>query len=155
VSAAAGIAVLATALATVTVAFAGVQDAAPAARSAPTAARSVWDGVFTEAQAARGQERYRTSCATCHAEDLLGANGPAVVGPEFLDRWNGTTVLDMVQTIRQSMPLEAPDSLGLPAYVDIVTFLLKSSGSPAGGAELSTDDTALRQVLVTSHGARR
>jgi mono/diheme cytochrome c family protein len=151
-SAAAGIAVLVTALTTVTVAFAGIQDAASAA---PTAARSVWDGVFTEAQAARGQERYRTFCATCHAEDLLGANGPAVVGQEFLDRWNGTTVLDMVQTIRQSMPLEAPDSLGVPAYVDIVSFLLKSNGGPAGAAELPTDDTALRQVLVTSHGPRR
>ncbi len=151
-SAAAGIAVLIAALTTVTVAFAGVQHAEPATT---TAAKSVWDGVFTEAQAARGQELYRTSCATCHAEDLLGANGPAVVGQEFLDRWNGTTVLDMVQTIRQSMPLEAPDSLGVPAYVEIVTFLLKSSGSPAGAAELPTDDAALRQVLVTSHGPRR
>ena len=145
-------AAMAAALTTATVAFAGVQDATSAA---PAAARSVWDGVFTEAQAARGQERYRTSCGTCHADDLLGANGPALVGQEFLERWNGTTVLDMVQTIKRSMPLEAPDSLGVAAYVDIVTFLLKSNGSPTGVSELPTDDVALRQVLVTSHGPRR
>jgi len=149
--AAAGVAVvtaIAAALSTVTVAFAGVQ-------AAPAAARTVWDGVFTEAQAARGQERYRTSCATCHAEDLLGANGPALVGQEFLDRWKGSMAFDMVKTIKQSMPLEAPDSLGVPAYVDVVAFLLKSNGSPAGASELPTDDAALRQILVTSHGPGR
>ena len=57
----------------------------------------------------------------------------------------------MVQVIRQSMPQEAPDSLGLPAYVDIVAFLLKSNGGPAGASELPTEPDALRKILVASH----
>jgi len=122
---------------------AGAQGAAPA--------KSIWDGAFTEGQAARGQERYRTACAACHAEDLLGAQGPALVGQAFLDRWAGSTVFDMVQVIKQSMPQEAPDSLGLPAYVDVVSYLLKSNGSPAGPSELPTGPDALRQILVPSH----
>jgi len=122
---------------------AGAQGAAPA--------RSIWDGAFTEGQATRGQTRYRTACAACHAEDLLGAQGPALVGQAFLDRWAGSTVFDMVQVIKQSMPQEAPDSLGMPAYVDIVSYLLKSNGSPAGAAELPTEPDALRQILVASH----
>jgi mono/diheme cytochrome c family protein len=122
---------------------AGAQAAAPA--------RSIWDGAFTEGQATRGQERYRTACAACHAEDLLGAQGPALVGQAFLDRWAGSTVFEMVQVIKQSMPQEAPDSLGLPAYVDIVSYLLKSNGSPAGTSELPSDAAALKQILVSSH----
>jgi mono/diheme cytochrome c family protein len=121
----------------------GAQGAAPA--------KSIWDGAFTDGQAARGQERYRTACATCHAEDLLGAQGPALVGQAFLDRWAGSTVFDMVQVIKQSMPQEAPDSLGLPAYVDVVSYLLKSNGSPAGPSELPAAPDALRQILVSSH----
>jgi cytochrome c len=128
-------------------------EAGDAQESAP--ARSIWDGAFTEGQAMRGQERYRTACATCHAEDLLGAQGPALVGQAFLDRWAGSTVFDMVQVIKQSMPQEAPDSLGLPAYVDVVSYLLKSNGSPAGPSELPAAPDALRQILVTSHAPVR
>ena len=128
-------------------------DAAGAQGAAP--AKSIWDGAFTEGQAARGQERYRTACGACHAEDLLGAQGPALVGQAFLDRWAGSTVFDMVQVIKQSMPQEAPDSLGLPAYVDIVSYLLKSNGSPAGPSELPAGPDALRQILVTSHAPVR
>jgi ankyrin repeat protein len=125
--------------------------AAPrAAQNTPAAAKSIWDGAFTEGQAARGQERYRTACAACHAEDLLGAQGPALAGQAFLDRWAGSSVFDMVQVIKQSMPQEAPDSLGMPAYVDIVAYLLKSNGGPAGSSELPTEADALRQILVAS-----
>ncbi len=85
------------------------------------------------------------------AEDLLGAQGPALVGQAFLDRWAGSTVFDMVQVIKQSMPQEAPDSLGMPAYVDVVTYLLKSNGGPAGASELPADAEALRKILVASH----
>jgi ankyrin repeat protein len=120
----------------------------PAAAQAAAAAKSIWDGAYTEGQASRGQERYRTACGACHAEDLLGAQGPALAGQAFLDRWTGSTVFDMVQVIKQSMPQEAPDSLGMPAYVDIVAYLLKSNGGPAGSSELPTEADALRQILV-------
>ena len=97
----------------------------------------------------------RRQCAACHAEDLLGASGPALAGQAFLDRWNGSTVLDMVQVIKQSMPQEAPDSLGMPAYVDIVSYLLKANGSPAGATELPVENDALRQILMASRAPGR
>ena len=105
-------------------------------------------GVFTEAQATRGQKAYAESCARCHAEDLLGATGPALVGDFFANRFVGSNVQDMVKTIRRSMPQEAPDSLGTPMYVDIVSFILKSNFSPSGSAELPTDAEALQQIEV-------
>ena len=118
--------------------------------------RTIWDGVFSDAQAARGQQAYRQSCAKCHAEDLLGTgNAPALVGEAFLGRFDRGTADDVVQTIRQTMPQEAPDSLGAAAYVDVVAYLFKANGSPAGAADLPVDRATLKEVLVTSKDERR
>ncbi|HEY1304524.1 MAG TPA: cytochrome c [Vicinamibacterales bacterium] len=113
--------------------------------------RTIWDGVFNEAQATRGQNGYKQSCAPCHKADLLGDTGaPALAGPEFFSRWNGSSADDLVKTIRASMPQDAPDTLGTQAYVDLVAFLIKSNGAPAGASELSMDSAALKQVMVSN-----
>jgi mono/diheme cytochrome c family protein len=118
--------------------------------------RTIWDGVFSEAQAMRGQQGYRQSCAKCHAEDLLGTgNAPALAGEPFLGRFDRASVDDVLQTVRQTMPQEAPDSLGSAAYVDIVAYLFKANGSPAGVADLPVDRGVLKQVLVTVKEERR
>ena len=101
---------------------------------------TIWDGVFTEAQAKRGEETYAKSCAKCHAEDLLGStNAPALVGQPFFARFDRTSADDVLDVIRRTMPQEAPDTLGMPAYADIVSYLFKANGAPAGKAELPTD----------------
>jgi len=113
--------------------------------------KTIWDGVFTEPQAARGEQIYKKSCATCHKEDHLGDSGtPALAGPEFLNRFNGSSVDDLLQTVRVSMPQDAPDSLGTPAYVDLISHLLKVNGSPAGADELPQDREKLKQIRVTN-----
>ena len=91
--------------------------------------------------------RLKPVAGSCSAESDMDDNKNL---PAFLERWNGQTAFDMVQLIKQSMPQEAPDSLGQPVYVDIVAFLLKTNGLPAGTAELPADDAALKQVQVTS-----
>jgi S-disulfanyl-L-cysteine oxidoreductase SoxD len=129
----------------------GLAGSAELALGGGAGARTNWAGVFTEAQAARGQQAYAQACAACHEEDLLGGGfGPALVGQPFRDRWDGQTVHDMVQTIRRTMPQEAPDSLGTQAYVDIVSYLLRMNESPAGSRELPLEPERLREVLVTS-----
>jgi S-disulfanyl-L-cysteine oxidoreductase SoxD len=113
--------------------------------------RTIWDGVFSDQQASRGQAGYKQACAACHADDLLGtSNAPPLVGEGFLVRFNRSTADDVVQTVRQTMPQEAPDSLSVEAYVDIVTYLFKANGSPAGTGELPADRAILKQVLVTA-----
>jgi ankyrin repeat protein len=121
-------------------------------RTAAQDARStIWDGVFTEAQAKRGEDAYAKSCAKCHAEDLLGStNAPALVGQPFFARFDRQTADDMIDVIRRTMPQEAPDTLGMPAYADIASHLFKANGAPAGNAELPTDRAKLREILVTS-----
>jgi S-disulfanyl-L-cysteine oxidoreductase SoxD len=124
--------------------------AAPAAAQAGRP-RTIWDGVYTEAQAARGESHYRASCAKCHSDDLMGEReAPALVGPRFAERWKGVTAADMLQDTRRTMPQEAPDSLGTSTYVDLIAFMLKSNGSPAGATELPPDEQVLKQIQVTS-----
>ena len=121
----------------------------PAAQGA--AARTIWDGVFTQAQALRGRDQYMKSCASCHKADLLGESAaPPLAGPEFSQRWTGSNVDDLLTTIRRSMPQDAPDSLGTPAYADIVSFLLSINGSPAGESELPLESGALKQIQFTA-----
>ena len=116
---------------------------------------TVWDGVFTEAQASRGEAAYGHSCSTCHKDDLLGSGtAPALAGEEFFRRWNDSTVDDIVQTMKGSMPQEAPGSLEAQIYVDIVTYLLKASGSPTGSTELKADRDRLKQVRITPPPSR-
>jgi S-disulfanyl-L-cysteine oxidoreductase SoxD len=115
------------------------------------AKRTMWDGVFTDAQAVRGQNAYKASCAPCHKADLLGDTGaPALAGQEFFSRWNGSSADDLVKTIRASMPQDAPDTLGTQTYVDLVSFLLKSNGASSGAEELSIESAALKQVMVSN-----
>ena len=68
-----------------------------AAMSALAAApRSVWEGVYSKAQAERGLKAYREECLKCHGETLLGGEGgPAISGDEFLSKWNGKTAGDL------------------------------------------------------------
>jgi uncharacterized protein len=125
--------------------------AVPAAPAQAGKPRTIWDGVFTEAQAARGESHYRATCSKCHSDDLMGdREAPALVGPRFAERWKGVTAADMLQDTRRTMPQEAPDSLGTPAYVDLIAFILKSNGSPAGASELPVDEQVLKQIQVTS-----
>jgi ankyrin repeat protein len=122
------------------------------AQAAPAAGgRTIWDGVFTDEQAGRGSKIYAVSCAPCHKTDLLGDSGtPALAGADFFSRFSGSSVDDLVKTIRASMPQDAPDSLGTPAYVDLVGYLLKANGGQAGAAELSQDSAVLKQIRITN-----
>jgi ankyrin repeat protein len=117
----------------------------------PPARTPIWNGVYTDAQAARGQAAYRQSCAHCHSEDLLGErSAPALVGQPFSVRWANLPVAEMLQVIRRTMPQEAPDTLGTEMYVDIISYMLKVNGAPTGASELPSDMSKLEHIVVTN-----
>jgi mono/diheme cytochrome c family protein len=109
-------------------------------------ARSVLDGVFTDAQAKRGQDVYTANCAHCHGDALQGGDEAPPLGPAFISGWKGSTVGALVGKIRRSMPDDAPASLTDQQYTDVVTFLLGSSRYPSGKTELPID--AEKQKLI-------
>jgi ankyrin repeat protein len=121
------------------------QTEAPAGRGE----RTLRDGVYSDAQATRGELHYRSSCGRCHSDDLMGdRDAPALVGAAFTTRWGGQTVDDLLQTVKRTMPQEAPDTLGVAAYTDIVGFMIKSNGHPAGAADLPTEGESLKAIRI-------
>jgi S-disulfanyl-L-cysteine oxidoreductase SoxD len=109
--------------------------------------KTVWDGVYSEAQAKRGEEAYTADCASCHQADLGGDGfAPALSGPEFSSAWNDLSLGDLFDRIRQSMPPTDPAAVPPAAKVDIVAFLLKGNKMPAGTTELPTEAEALKQI---------
>jgi S-disulfanyl-L-cysteine oxidoreductase SoxD len=115
------------------------------------AERSVWTGVFSEAQVQRGAAIYNRECSTCHGEKLKGAEGaPALTGPDFLASWNNRTVGDLFDRIRQTMPAppEQPGKLTPQQNADVVACILSENGFPAGAAELPSDLALLKQIRI-------
>ena len=113
--------------------------------------RSVWDKVYTEAQASRGEELYGRHCAECHGPGLDGdavTEIPALALDSFMQRWSTKNVDDLLARMQRAMPPNAPGSLTRPQYVDLVAYLLKSNGFPAGFDALGTDSERLRQILI-------
>ena len=113
--------------------------------------RSVWDGVYTEEQAGRGERTYTQACSACHLGDLLGDGfAPSLVGAAFSFRWTDLSVGDIFATIRATMPQGAPASLSPQAYVDLAAFLLSVNDYPAGNEELEPDVPTLEQIRIES-----
>jgi mono/diheme cytochrome c family protein len=132
----------------VAVAGAGVVAATLSAAQDGTR-RSVWDGVYTEAQAMRGERDYGRSCERCHGVDLTGdplTEIPALQSAPFVEHWQGKTLKDLFDVIKRSMPADEPDSLTTRAYVDIVAYLLSANHFPTGGQELSREPADLQQI---------
>src|SRR3954467_5216444 len=73
--------------------------------------RTTWDGVYTEAQAARGATVYAATCAQCHGPTLSGAEGPPLTGVDFASNWNGLSLGELFERVRTSMPPDDPSRL--------------------------------------------
>jgi mono/diheme cytochrome c family protein len=124
-----------------------------AIRSARAAgpAKTTLDGVFTDAQAARGKAQYNTSCSTCHMEDLSGS-GQALplAGDAFMDVWEGQSVADLLGLVQGTMPQDKPGTLTSQEALDIITYILQQNKFPAGKEELKNDPDALKNILITN-----
>jgi quinoprotein glucose dehydrogenase len=121
-----------------------------------SASASVWDGVYSEAQARRGEEVYRQACANCHGPELEGADmTPGLTGGVFTSNWNDLTLGDLFERIRTTMPLDKPGSVSRQQNADLVAFLLKANQWPAGTTELTRELGALKQIRIQSSRPER
>jgi quinoprotein glucose dehydrogenase len=116
---------------------------------AQDASRSVWSGVYTQAQADRGKALYDTNCALCHGGSLGGSDmSPPLAGDRFMGAWRGQTVGDLFTRTKTTMPANDPGSLGSAAVADITAYMLSVNRVPAGQAELARDAGALQQIRI-------
>ena len=114
--------------------FSGALVAAAQGASSP----SIGSGVFTAAQAKRGDDAYQASCSGCHGSDLRATDAEAVdlTGPGLRAKWSGKTLGERFERIRDTMPLGNANSLGDKTYMDILAFILQFNGVPPGNQEL-------------------
>lgn len=114
--------------------------------------RTVWDGVYTEAQAERGQKAFVLNCGGCHRDDMSGGDDsePPLRGDHFTVKWEGAPVAALYDFMANSMPKSRPGSLALETCVDILAFMLKANGMPSGKAELTTNIDALDAITFTA-----
>jgi mono/diheme cytochrome c family protein len=115
--------------------------AAVAAEAQNASSPSIWSGVFTAEQAKRGNDAYQASCSGCHGSDLRATDPEAVdlTGPAIRAKWNGKSLQDRFETIRDTMPPGNGNSLGDKTYMDILAFILQSNEFPAGNQELAPE----------------
>jgi mono/diheme cytochrome c family protein len=121
-----------------------------AAQESP-AKRSVWDGVYSEDQARRGETQYSRNCQACHGQDLSGNpvdEVPSLAWEGFLTQWNDRTVKDLLDTVKRSMPKDNPGGLNARAYVDVIAYLLQANKFPSGPKDLSLNTDALAQIVI-------
>ena len=129
-------------------AFVGASPSPPQAEG-QAAVRSVWSGVYTDAQARRGHGAYLNDCARCHGENLMGGDDASpLAGEAFLSNWDGRTMADLFDRIRRSMPDDDPGSLPNEQVADVLAYLLNENGFPPGSRELAHEIAPLKQIRI-------
>jgi mono/diheme cytochrome c family protein len=133
------------------------------------APRTVQDGVFSDAQATRGQALYAQRCAGCHGPALAGGQAPPLAGDAFTTKWRLEPLSALFIKIRYTMPPSPPASApaggGLVAATpfapqlsaeqgaDLVAHVLKTNGFPAGKADFPAADAVTSTIGWPDAGA--
>jgi len=99
------------------------------------------DGIYTVAQAERGEEVYHELCAECHeTEDWTES--------AFLGRWQDQSTFQLWYYINDRMPYENPWSLTRQQVTDVMTYILHLNGLPSGSEELGVTDDDIDKYWI-------
>ena len=100
---------------------------------------------FSTAQADRGRNVFRSTCTECHYSSEFNDR-------QFKFKWRRRTAGDLFEMVSTQMPEDAPGSLALQQYADIVAFVLRLNGFEPGSAELPPDAAALETISLAPFG---
>ena len=103
--------------------------------------QSTMVGVYTAAQAARGEETYMAVCVSCHPAGTYKAAG-------FKANWKGRPLSDLFDQVREKMPKNDPGGLSTQEYVQLVAYLLRINDVPPGDTDLSADGEAMKKIRI-------
>jgi len=111
------------------------------------ATRTVWDGVYSDAQATRGAALFDRECAQCHGPAGAGGSmAPALADAAFSSNYDGQTVGDLFDRNRTTMPVGREGQLSSQQNADITAFILQINRFPAGAEDLPAQTMALKQI---------
>ena len=103
--------------------------------------KSVLTGVYTEEQATKGDGEHQANCSACHGTENYA-------GDAFTKNWVGRTAFDLFDQLKTTMPEDNPGGLSTQQYTDIIAYIFKINGLPAGTAALPADPEALRLIKI-------
>jgi cytochrome c553 len=128
--------------------FLAICAIAATALRAQDGSHSIWDGVYTDAQAKRGAAAYAAHCALCHGDSLAGngADIPALSGQSFLYNWDGLGLDALFDRIHTTMPQSNPGSLSPNEVADITAYILSANQVASGSTELPADAQSLQKI---------
>ena len=112
---------------------------------APQKPRTVWDGVYTDAQATRATGVFGATCAGCHT--LTPDGNRPLSGESFWQSNTQKSVAELLGYVSKNMPNGNGGSLAQETYNDLVALILKSNGFPAGATELTPTSIAGVQIV--------
>ena len=91
--------------------------------------------IYSEAQAKRGEALFREKCLSCHVESSWG---PPLRGDSFWSFWNHKTARPLYSVIISTMPEASPGSLPEKDVLDLVAYILRLNGLPAGDQDIGS-----------------
>lgn len=103
--------------------------------------KSVKTGVYTAAQAGRGEALFKTRCASCHTPGYF-------TDDNFYTNFAGKPLWELFDVVSDSMPEDDPGSLKKEEYADVISYLLKLNKFPSGDVDLPIDKDALSAILM-------
>jgi mono/diheme cytochrome c family protein len=141
-------------MATCVVVLVGVATSSRTGVAAQGAAgRTIWDGVYTDGQAVRGQAIFQNSCSRCHNNELVGSErGPALKGDAFWQRWDSDSFDKLFTKVRDTMPQAEIESVTDARKIDALAFILSKNGAPAGAKELTAELVELEGITIVRQG---
>src|SRR5579871_6083904 len=111
----------------------GLAQSPAATRSHYQPFPTIWNGVYRADQADRGKTTAARLCGACHGTELKGTDkAPRLTGQKFFDRWSDLRLSDLVAYIQSAMPGTHSFFVGPDDTRDIIGYLLRESGVPAG-----------------------
>jgi mono/diheme cytochrome c family protein len=106
-----------------------------------TPERTTLSGIYTESQVERGEETYYASCVNCHPRGTYA-------GQSFKTNWGGRPLFDLYDWVLNKMPKNDPGTLTPEQSVDVIAYILKENGLPAGKTKMPADEDALKAIRI-------
>lgn len=129
---------------TATFVLAAAQAPQEKAKPAPSRAAGVMTtarGVYTAQQAMRGEQTYTNACVSCHPSGFYAT-------PAFRQKWNGEPLSKLFDFVTEMMPKNEPGSLQDAEYAQVIAYMLRINGAPAGREPLPASSAALRRIRI-------
>jgi mono/diheme cytochrome c family protein len=119
------------------------QSAAAGPKTAPQSAapKTTLGGVYTQAQADKGEELYYGVCVACHPRGYY-------TGDNFKKNWSGRPLSDLYDWVKTKMPKNEPGSLTPNQSVQVMAYILQENKMPVGKTAMPIDRAVLKGIRI-------